>query len=529
MYIKSLSLLDLRGFKNAKVDFSNNINIITGHNNSGKSSILKALYKIQDISYLGGEDVRTHSSFAELLVELEGIDARDNDIYFGLKHPLSQKLTNAKIRITIGRIGNQQIKYEQVETDPNTITYNSLGEVVDGINARDFSAFPNSEDQKNFIYPFFAKRKTGRYSIQGTKINTYSVLDNFQNLPSKVQKAASQYVTKAKYEKWCKDILGFEVTAITGENNEYRLGVYSGYDTYIPLEAMGEGVANIIGLITILLTENNRLFLIEELENDIHPVALKKLLNLIIEKSATNQFVISTHSNIVLKYLGSLETTKIFYTEYDPYGNSEINIPTSHIKEVPNTFQERLKILELLGYDLFDYDIYKGYIIFEESSAEAIVREFIIPMFFPQSRYKVRTIAAQGASDLEPKFNDLHRLFLYLHSNQIYKNKTWAIADGDDAGTGAIKKMREKFSSWDPSFFVNFERNNFEEYYPFRFKDQVNEVLNMGKSSEKRKRKAELLNSVVMWMTDNKNEAKEALQESGREVIEKLGVILTAL
>jgi len=528
MYIKSLSLLDLRGFKNSKVDFSKNINIITGHNNSGKSSILKALYKIQDPGCLGAEDVRSHKSFAEILIELEGVDVNDNEIYFGMKHPLANKLTNAKVRFTIGKGDDHRMRYEQLETDPNIKTYNKVGQIVEGFIERDFFGFPTSEDQRNFIYPFFSKRKTGRYFTQGTGVNAYSVLDTFQNLPLKVQKAASQYVTKAKYEKWCKDTLGFEITAIASNSNDYRLGVYSGYNTYIPLEAMGEGVANIIGLITILLTEDNRLFLIEELENDIHPVALKKLLNLIIEKSETNQFVISTHSNIVLKYLGSLESTKIFYTEYDPYGNLDINIPTSHINEVPNTFQERLKILELLGYDLFDYDIYKGYIIFEESSAEAIVREFIIPIFFPESKYMVRTIAARGASDLEPKFNDLHRLFLYLHTSKIYENKSWVIADGDEAGKNAIDKIKKSYPSWNSSFFMNFEKKNFEEYYPFCFRDEVSEVLSMPKSPEKLKRKTELLKSVVLWMTDNKNEAKAALQASASEVIEKLGLILTA-
>ena len=44
----------------------------------------------------------------------------------------------------------------------------------------------------------------------------------------------------------------------------------------------------------------NKLFLIEEPENDLHPKALKALLELILESSASNQFVISTHSNTLI-------------------------------------------------------------------------------------------------------------------------------------------------------------------------------------------------------------------------------------
>ena len=41
---------------------------------------------------------------------------------------------------------------------------------------------------------------------------------------------------------------------------------------------MGEGVANIVGLLVDLCLAENKLFLIEEPENDIHPKALKGLL-----------------------------------------------------------------------------------------------------------------------------------------------------------------------------------------------------------------------------------------------------------
>jgi hypothetical protein len=57
---------------------------------------------------------------------------------------------------------------------------------------------------------------------------------------------------------------------------------------------MGEGIPHLLGLINDLCLAENKLFLIEEPENDIHPKALKRLLDLIIQKSQSNQFVIST-------------------------------------------------------------------------------------------------------------------------------------------------------------------------------------------------------------------------------------------
>jgi predicted ATPase len=527
MFVKTLHLQRLRSFEDATINFSRNINIITGHNNSGKSSIIKALYKLQDINVMRSEDIRVQRNSAEIQIEVSDIDKESNDKYFNGRHPLQSALSECFITFRIRKTDQDKRFSQRQPDDPRAHSVDpETGDQVEELLTKDFFGFPSSEDENNYIYPFFAKRKMGGFGSPASKKDTYSVIDNFQNLPAKVLKASTQYVTKDKYDKLCNDILGFTVNAIPSEANGHTVGFYSGYNSSISLDSMGEGVANILGLITILLTENNKLFLIEELENDIHPTALKKLLNLIIEKAEKNQFIISTHSNIVLKHLGSLAHSKIFYTEYDPNEIGGSNTPTSKITEIQNSPEERMRVLELLGYDLFDFDICKGYIIFEESSAEAIINEFIIPMFFPEALFKVRTIAAQGASDLGPKFNDLHRLFLYLHKSAVYINRSWVIADGDEAGKNATEKLREKFSSWPPHFFLNFEKENFEEYYPICFQNQVQEVLAIKSSEEKRDKKRDLLISVKRWMSENRDDAKLALAESAKEVIDMLKLII---
>ena len=48
MYISSIELLNFRSFKNTKVDFQEGLNVLIGHNNSGKTNLLKALSLIFD-------------------------------------------------------------------------------------------------------------------------------------------------------------------------------------------------------------------------------------------------------------------------------------------------------------------------------------------------------------------------------------------------------------------------------------------------------------------------------------------------
>jgi hypothetical protein len=110
------------------------------------------------------------------------------------------------------------------------------------------------------------------------------------------------------------------------------------------------------------------------------------LLNLIIKKSETNQFIITTHSNIVAKYLGSIPSAKLFRVtmNFDPVG-----IPTSECESIDNTPEARRSVLEELGYEMTDYDLWKGWLILEESTAEKIINDFLLPNFAPKLLGKV--------------------------------------------------------------------------------------------------------------------------------------------
>ncbi|MCH8024248.1 MAG: hypothetical protein IIB43_06015, partial [Candidatus Marinimicrobia bacterium] len=124
--------------------------------------------------------------------------------------------------------------------------------------------------------------------------------------------------------------------------------------------------------------------------NDIHPKALKGLLSLIAEKYETNQFIVTTHSHIVTKYLGSNPNSKVFEVKV----SFENRIPSSEIEEVASDVEARRSLLESLGYELIDVDMWESWLILEESSAEKIIREYLIPWFVPKLVGKLRTFSA---------------------------------------------------------------------------------------------------------------------------------------
>ncbi|HTF06460.1 MAG TPA: hypothetical protein VK826_20650 [Bacteroidia bacterium] len=261
------------------------------------------------------------------------------------------------------------------------------------------------------------------------------------------------------------------------------------------------------------------------MENDIHPEALKKLLALIVSKSNQNQFIVSTHSHIVLKYLGAAPDSKIFYTEWSPHGtdNAEYkNIPTSHISEIQNTPESRMQILHKLGYEFQDFDLYHGYLLLEESSAEQIIRDFLIPSFAPELYGRIKTIAARGVDDLEVRVQDFNRLFVFIHTNPIYNKRAWVMADGDEAGQNCIAKLKEIYSQWPREHFGNFTAHRFEEYYPTRFQKDVQAVFAAADRKKRQQRKSELLQKVVQWAFNNREDAVTEFSESASEVIQFL-------
>lgn len=102
-------------------------------------------------------------------------------------------------------------------------------------------------------------------------------------------------------------------------------------------------------------------------------------------------------------------------------------------------------MLEELGYEAFDFGQWKAWLILEESSAEVIIREFLIPTFVHKLINKLKTYSARSLSEIELKFKDFNNLFVFVHLEQIYKNKAWVIVDAGEFNFVESKGRRTGF------------------------------------------------------------------------------------
>lgn len=480
MWIEQLSLLNVRTFESETISFEKGVNLLIGPNNSGKSTVIGAIAHFQNFGRIGKEATRLGKTAAALSIKL-----KDADKFF--------------------------------ETDEELMMSNLEHHQMTGENSK---IKLSDKDADSFMFPFLSHRKVDRYN-EPSREGSHRISQDNSDLSSRLSIISNPtHPSNKEYFEACKAILGFEVANIQTKNGLVP-GVYIGKNT-IPIEAMGDGVGMVAGFLTRLASAEGNLFLIEEPENDLHPSALKKLLTLIVSASDKNQFIISTHSHLVLRHLGGLKKSKIF--SLAKTGDSADSI--TNVKEVESS-EDKNQVLLDLGYEINDLDSYDAWLFFEEASMEKIVRDILIPMFVPEIHGRVRTFSTRGYGNMRSRFDELNSLFVYLNLDFKYKSRAWAfVDDGTDEQNmlEGLKKVYVGKHKWDPNCFVQLKKHDLEDYYPSKFNKEKKKVKDAKGSDIEKKLKGELCEKVISWAREDKK-AEIILNDSFKEVIDQLKLV----
>lgn len=500
MHVSRIELHNYRSFHRMEGISLDAINVLIGPNNSGKSSIIRAIANLQDGMEEPFADVRIGSNKAEIHLHLENIEGLRDDIR-GMRGRVT-----ISIESTDRRNGGRDM----------TLTLSSGSSMP---MKRIKNVAPN-----HFIVPYLSRRKASVYSEDVRLQNISQVGSNMSFLAAKLSRISNPAFPRSEqYRSACKAILDVEVTSIPSENGQLP-GIYVSETETLPITQLGEGVPSIVALLVELVTSEGKLFLIEEPENDLHPAALKALLDLIVASSSSNQFVISTHSNIVLMHLGAANRSRVYRIDSEN-GRLPTQSRAALVEPVP---QARLDVLRELGYSLSDFDLWSGWLFLEESSAERIIRDYLVRWFAP-GLSRVRTLSTKGISEVEPSFSDFDRLVRYAHLESIYKGRAWVRVDGDASGFAVVDRLRDSYKTWDPEAFRTYSRPQFEHYYPRVFSEEVESVLLIQNKQKKREQKRDLLSRVISWIEEDHDRAKAALAESAEEIIMDLKQIESCL
>jgi AAA15 family ATPase/GTPase len=284
--IKDLKIKNFKCFKEFEIDNFKQVNLITGKNNSGKTSLLEA------IAFL------LEPFFIFLFIKTETFDY-DSLISMFNKGDTGQKIEiknisdNLKLYITSQM---EKVSEEDIKKDD----------------------FPLTEERK-FKFEHYSKDKTPLaykirpFSTKPSYINVTGLLPNFRFVNYGGDKLLADFWDEVQIEKKEDEIINIlqeiepKLTRIiVGKNNLLRCDV--GYDTLLPFNTIGDGMYKLLSIVSALYQSKGGAVLIDEIENGFH-YSMHRNLWKVIFKSAL-AFNVQVFATTHLR-----ETIRAFYEE----------------------------------------------------------------------------------------------------------------------------------------------------------------------------------------------------------------------
>lgn len=297
--IKSIKFENFRNL-DAKYNFDNNLNIIVGKNNSGKTNLLDGIrlafstitddyFKVEKSDFNNSDDSKPITIIVELaensINSLMEFDENGKKAWgFRVKVRKTQRGRYVK---EICSLSGSNIDYEILKEDPSIPTINSIPL------ARIDSLFTNgyAVSMSNFLKSDEDYNKIKNKSKDEIKKQLNDKINEFQKFCQKFGQCLDIEFADPKLT----DEKIYVVENETGKEHCYRIG--SGY----------RSIANII---INTLNKNNNIILIDEIENHLHPALIRTLIREIY--SLKNVKIIgTTHSAVVLNELPVEEIIEI--------------------------------------------------------------------------------------------------------------------------------------------------------------------------------------------------------------------------
>jgi AAA15 family ATPase/GTPase len=320
--LKSLYINNYRNLKELKINSLGNINLITGKNNTGKSSILEAIAiyasgaNMQIVNELlkeRGESLKSSVNNKNYISNnIKAISSLFNDRKIGF---------DVKDAISIGSVeetlfGDENISEQRVSLRfiqyLDEITRDNIGNI--STRKRTIVDFDQKLDNLKIGIEIRNGSKSYIQSIEDERIRFSNSLfdnnDNFEfirtrNIDRDINSKLWDDITLTEKEQYVIDALKIiepfaERIAFIEENTRERTAVIklSNSSSIIPLRSMGDGINRILTIILALVNTDNGFLLIDEFENGLHYTVQEKLWNIVfvLANKLGVQVLATTHS-----------------------------------------------------------------------------------------------------------------------------------------------------------------------------------------------------------------------------------------
>lgn len=333
MRINSLRITSFQGFEESgKIFLSSGFNLLVGQNNSGKSSILKALTPFTDQPHRNAKRYRAnHSPQSEASVSviipgpriltawqetgqsLSWETAADGDE--APKDLVTRFFDTHELEFNLSRKSNS----EWSAGEPTHGMYVgptkwSVAFKIDPVNGIDFDTTSAGYDLINFINKAWREDffyfDAQRYSLGRSSFSIPDRLDSTaSNLPQILLRLfAERRKSFAQLERHMNEIfpsvqaISVAPDAPTG-GVEVRIWPTENQDApelAIPLNDCGTGIAQALAILTAAITLEEAVIAIDEIGSFLHPAASKALVRILQTHYNHHQYIVTTHSTEIL-------------------------------------------------------------------------------------------------------------------------------------------------------------------------------------------------------------------------------------
>lgn len=352
--IKKIEIDNYKGIKNFKLDKLNRINIFIGNNNSGKTSLLEAIYIGMKDNYMGCIEViqnRNLNPSAKIMETLFNGMGTDNKITIKVEDQVGKVSTVITLltdenKFTLpnnfpisASIQNQEEKKflikQKINNNVTDMVY-KFGFVDKGNGQRDsiISMDINNPKKKGIVNP---KNENIYYMSPKSLMNGNFIIELKEQIKSKNEK--KKIIEELQlFDSKIEDII------VDGLNIEIYL---KGIDKPLPIQAMGAGSSTILEMASIFGKDKVHSIFIDEIEDGLHIKSMESVAKYIsrsMEKNPKLQLFITTHSKEIIKLITTSQINRKSVSAYRLYIKNDQTKTVEYTDDLLESIEEGWEI-----------------------------------------------------------------------------------------------------------------------------------------------------------------------------------------
>lgn len=408
MRLRKFQVQDFQSFSDSgEIDFADGFNLIIGQNNAGKSALLRAMLPaIPDDRHrtpAAWESFRLRRPKTTFGIEVSGSELRDSVLRIGGSHFIPIRENEPReIQGVMEEFFDRETLLLSVSRMPGesftTSDYPSHGLFVETPGARRacIMATPvegsvradlqyRNEDSvaallwdgwlREMFY-FTAERMTVGEAAPG---HAERLTSNAANLPNVLHTLSNERGDVfRRIIGQLRDVfstVGNVSVRTRPENHNLEIRVWptqamERVELGFPLNSSGTGVAQVIAILTAMVTADKAVIIIDEINSFLHPAAVKALLRILQTEYSQHQYIISTHAPEVIAFSNP---KTIHLVKRDGYESQVVRLDTEKVGE----FREVAEHLGVSMADVFAADR----IIWVEGPSEELSFPYLYQQF----------------------------------------------------------------------------------------------------------------------------------------------------